>query len=56
MEEKYYEIEVNGKKIDLTKLSDEEFNKLEEYLIEERKMLRQKVDEYLGLKPEDFNQ
>ena len=23
MEEKYYEIEVNGKKIDLTKLSDE---------------------------------
>lgn len=55
MEEKYYEIEVNGKKIDLTKLSDEESDKLEEYLIEERKMPRKKIDDYIGLKPEDLN-
>lgn len=52
----FNEIEVNGKKINLSELSEEELDKLEEYLIEERKMLRQKVDEYLGLKPEDFNQ
>ena len=56
MEEFINEIEINGKKINLSELSEEELNGLEEYIIEERKMLRQKVDEYLGLKPEDFNQ
>ena len=54
--EKYNEIEIDGKIINLSELSDEELKKLEEYLIEERKMLRQKVDEYLGLNPDDFNE
>ena len=54
--ENYNEIEIDGKIINLSKLSDEELKQIEEYLIEERKMLRQKVDEYLGIKPEDFNQ
>ncbi len=54
--ENFNEIEVNGKKINLSELSEEELDKLEEYLKEERSILRKKVDEYLGLNPDDFNE
>jgi hypothetical protein len=46
---KYYEIEINGKKINLNELSDEEIDKLREYLKEERASIRKKIDEYIGL-------
>ena len=46
---KYYEIEINGKKINFNKLSDEEIDKLREYLKEERASIRKKIDEYIGL-------
>ena len=42
-------IEVNGKKIDLAELSEDELKKLREYLIEEREVLRKKVDDYLEI-------
>ena len=54
--ENYYEIEVNGKKINLFELTEEELEKLEKYLKEERAILRKKIDEYLGLNPDDFNE
>lgn len=50
------EIEINGKKINLNELSDEEINKLREYLKEERAMIRKKIDEYLGLTEDDINE
>ena len=43
------EIDVNGKKYNLNDLSNEELDALEEYLIEERKILRKKIDEYLNI-------
>ena len=43
------EIEVNGKKYNLNELSNEELDTLENYLIEERKILRKKIDEYLDM-------
>lgn len=43
------EIEVNGKKYNLNELSNEELDALEDYLIEERKILRKKIDEYLDI-------
>lgn len=43
------EIEVNGKKYNLNELSNEELDTLENYLIEERKILRKKIDEYLDI-------
>lgn len=46
---KYYEIEINGKKINLSELSDEEIDELREYLKEERASIRKKIDEYIGL-------
>lgn len=49
MKNKYYELEINGKKINLSELSDEEIDKLREYLKEERAMIRKKIDEYIGL-------
>ena len=54
--ENYYEIEINGKKINLCELTEEELNKLEEYLIEERAIIRKKIDEYLGLNEDDTNE
>ena len=35
----FNEIEINGKKINLNELSDEEINKLREYLKEERAII-----------------
>lgn len=49
-------IEINGKKINLNELSDEEINKLREYLKEERAIIRKKIDEYLGLTEDDINE
>lgn len=42
-------IEINGKTINLNELSDEEIDKLRDYLKEERAMIRKKIDEYIGL-------
>ena len=53
---KYYELEINGKKINLNELSDEEIDKLSEYLKEERAIIRKKIDEYLGLTEDDINE
>jgi len=50
------EIEVNGKKINLSELTGEELDKLEEYLKEERAIIRKKIDEYLGLTEDDINE
>ncbi len=47
--ENFNEIEIDGKKINLSELSDEEIDKLREYLKEERAMIRKKIDEYIGL-------
>lgn len=49
MKNEYYEIEINGKRINLSELSDEEIDKLREYLKEERASIRKKIDEYIGL-------
>ena len=53
---KYYELEINGKKINLNELSDEEIDKLREYLKEERAIIRKKIDEHLGLTEDDINE
>ena len=45
----FNEIEIDGKKIDLSELSDEEIDELREYLKEERASIRKKIDEYIGL-------
>ncbi len=49
------EIEINGKKYNLNELSNEELDALEDYLIEERKVLRKKIDEYLDNNQENNN-
>ena len=55
MEDNYYEIEVNNKKINLEELSEEELEELEAYLIEERKLIRKKIDKYLDSGTDDLN-
>lgn len=48
-------IEINGKIIDLDNISDNELDKLEDYLLDELKLLRKKIDEHLNIDIENDN-